>query len=158
MFNCLCFQCIFIFVIKLRWAHSIVSTFPVTAGRSETTIACFSSKQKRSIDEKDTLFPRGHGAGSDARWDLTSRNGIDGKRGFEPACRFFIRGWALPLLHLYLSQGQGWQALKVAVLALKTAYIAGVLHPAILLLLLRRGAPPSQQCPQKIKIPRWIDF
>ena len=46
---------------------------------------------------------------------------------------------ALPLLRLYLSQGQGWQALKVAVLALKTAYTAEVLRPAILLRLLRQG-------------------
>ncbi len=46
---------------------------------------------------------------------------------------------ALPLLRLYLRQGQGWQALKVALLALKTTYRAGVLHPAILLRLLRRG-------------------
>lgn len=46
---------------------------------------------------------------------------------------------ALPLLGLYLSQGQVWQALKVAVLALKTAYTAGVIHPAILLHLLRQG-------------------
>ena len=46
---------------------------------------------------------------------------------------------ALPLLRLYLSQGRVWQALKVALLALKTAYTAGVLHPAILLRLLRQG-------------------
>jgi tetratricopeptide (TPR) repeat protein len=47
---------------------------------------------------------------------------------------------ALPLLRLYLSQGQGWQALKVALLALKMTYAAGVLRPAILLRLLRQGA------------------
>ena len=47
---------------------------------------------------------------------------------------------ALPLLRLYLRQGKGWQALKVALLALKMTYTAGVLRPAILLRLLRQGA------------------
>ena len=46
---------------------------------------------------------------------------------------------ALPLLRLYLSQGQVWQALKVALLALKMTYTGGVLRPAILLRLLRQG-------------------
>src|SRR5947209_1015121 len=40
---------------------------------------------------------------------------------------------ALPLLRLYLYQRQGWQALKVALLALKMTYAAGVLRPTILL-------------------------
>lgn len=65
---------------------------------------------------------------------------------------------ALLLLRLYLSQGKGWQALKVTLLALKMTYTAGVLHPAILLHLLRQGVPPSQQRLQKIKIPRCVDF
>jgi tetratricopeptide (TPR) repeat protein len=47
---------------------------------------------------------------------------------------------ALPLLRLYLCQGQVWQALKVALLALKMMYAAGVLRPTILLRLLRQGA------------------
>ncbi|MGZ3617154.1 MAG: tetratricopeptide repeat protein [Ktedonobacteraceae bacterium] len=46
---------------------------------------------------------------------------------------------SLLLFRLYLSQGQGWQVLKVAVLGLKMARAAGVLRPAILLSLLRRG-------------------
>ncbi len=47
---------------------------------------------------------------------------------------------ALLLLRLYLCQGQVWRALKVALLALKMTYAAGVLRPAILLRLLRQGA------------------
>lgn len=45
---------------------------------------------------------------------------------------------ALLLFRLYMSKGQGWQAIKVAVLALKIANAARILHPAILLSLLRQ--------------------
>ena len=45
---------------------------------------------------------------------------------------------AFLLFRLYLSQGQGWQALKAAVLGLKMARAAGVLRPAFLLPLLRQ--------------------
>jgi tetratricopeptide (TPR) repeat protein len=52
---------------------------------------------------------------------------------------------ALPLLRLYLSRGQVRQALKAALLALKSAYTAGVLSPPILLYLLRLGARRNQR-------------
>jgi len=53
-------------------------------GTGEMNIACFSSKRKRSIDEKDTVFPRGHCAGPDFEWVYVSRDrsGITGKRSF----------------------------------------------------------------------------
>ena len=37
------------FVIRSRWAHSIASTSPVTAGTGETNIACFSSRKGVSM-------------------------------------------------------------------------------------------------------------
>ena len=68
------------------------------AGIVETNIACLKSKQKGSIDEKDTMFLRDHCAGSDsAEWALTARNGlgIAGEHSFKPPCQLFIRGGAV---------------------------------------------------------------
>ena len=64
-------------------------------GTGEMNIACFSSKRKRSIHEKDTVFPRGHCAGPDFEWVYVSRDrsGIAGKRSFKSAGQRCIAGW-----------------------------------------------------------------
>jgi hypothetical protein len=71
------------------WAHSVASTSLQQAGMDETSFSCLKSKQKRSYNEQDTMYPRDDCADCcSSEWALTSGHGINGKCGFKPPCRF----------------------------------------------------------------------